>query len=151
LQKNNNKQVTLYCDGSCLGNPGAGGYAGILDYKGNQKRYSGGNPYTTNNKMEIQAVIEGLKLLKEPCKVEVVTDSNYVAQSINIWLKGWVKNDFKGKKNVELWKEYLRIVSPHTIHATWVKAHNGHPQNEECDTMAREEATKQHNTRNRDE
>ncbi len=143
--------MTLYCDGSCLGNPGAGGYAGILDYKGNQKRYSGGNPYTTNNKMEIQAVIEGLKLLKEPCKVEVVTDSNYVAQSINIWLKGWVKNDFKGKKNVELWKEYLRIVSPHTIHATWVKAHNGHPQNEECDTMAREEATKQHNTRNRDE
>ncbi len=148
MQKHNNKQVTLYCDGSCLGNPGAGGYGGILDYQGHQKRYSGGSPYTTNNQMEIQAVIEGLKLLKEPCKVEVVTDSNYVARSINEWLSGWVKKDFKEKKNVELWKEYLRIAAPHAVHATWVKAHNGHPQNEECDTMAREEATKQQNRKN---
>ncbi|MBN2824879.1 MAG: ribonuclease HI [Campylobacterales bacterium] len=145
MQENSSKAVTLYCDGSCLGNPGAGGYGGILDYKGKQKRYSGGNPYTTNNQMEIQAVIEGLKLLKEPCRVEVVTDSNYVARAINEWLVGWVKKDFKDKKNVELWREYLEVSKPHKVHATWVKAHNGHPQNEECDTMAREEATKQQN------
>jgi len=145
LQKSSNKQVTLYSDGSCLGNPGAGGYGGILEYNGHEKRYSGGHPHTTNNQMEIQAVIEGLKLLKEPCQVEVVTDSNYVARAINEWLRGWVKSNFKGKKNVELWREYLQVAAPHTIHATWVKAHNGHPQNEECDDMARAEATKQQN------
>lgn len=148
MQKSNTKQVTLYSDGSCLGNPGAGGYGGILEYNGHEKRYSGGHPHTTNNQMEILAVIEGLKLLKEPCQVEVVTDSNYVARAINEWLVGWIKSNFKGKKNVELWKEYLQAATPHTIHATWVKAHNGHPQNEECDEMARAEATKQQNRKN---
>jgi len=134
------KSVTLYSDGSSLGNPGPGGYAGILEYRGKRREYSGGEPYTTNNRMELKAVIEGLKLLKEPCEVEVVTDSSYVAKAINEWLPGWVKKGFKKVKNPDLWREYLEAAAPHRVHATWVRGHDGHPENERCDHMARAEA-----------
>jgi len=137
------KQITLYSDGSSLGNPGPGGYGGILEYMGKQKRYSGGEKHTTNNRMELLGVIEGLKLLKEPCSVEVISDSSYVVKAINEWLDGWIKKDFKKVKNIDLWKEYIQVSSTHNIKATWVRGHSGHIQNEECDDMARDEANRQ--------
>lgn len=102
---------------------------------------------TTNNQMELQGVIEGLKRLKEPCKVHIISDSKYVVQAINEWLVGWVKNGFKTAakkpvKNVELWQEYLTVSKPHTITAQWVKGHAGHEENERCDILARTEAEK---------
>ncbi len=140
MQKQVRKRITLYSDGSSLGNPGPGGYGGILEYNGHTKEYSGAEPYTTNNRMELRGVIEGLKLLKEPCEVEVVSDSSYVIKAINEWLEGWVRKDFKKVKNPDLWREYLEVSSPHTIHGTWVRGHDGHPQNERCDKLARQEA-----------
>ncbi len=134
------KRITLYSDGSSLGNPGPGGYGGILEYRGTRKEYSGAEPHTTNNRMELRGVIEGLKLLKEPCSVEVVSDSSYVTRAINEWLSGWVKKEFKKVKNPDLWKEYLEVSSPHRVKGTWVRGHNGHPENERCDTLAREAA-----------
>ncbi len=142
MQKDRLKEVKLYCDGSSLGNPGPGGYGGILDYQGYTKEYSGGEAHTTNNRMELKAVIEGLKMLKEPCSVEIITDSQYVSKAINEWLEGWIKRDFKKVKNPDLWKEYIDISKSHKIKATWVKGHNGHPQNERCDKLARDEATR---------
>jgi len=140
LQNQAKKQITLYSDGSSLGNPGAGGYGGILEYKGKFKEYVGGEAHTTNNRMELLGVIEGLKLLKEPCDVEVISDSSYVINGINKWLEGWVKKDFKKVKNVDLWRAYLEASSPHQVKGTWVRGHNGHPQNERCDQLARNEA-----------
>jgi ribonuclease HI len=140
LQNQVRKQITLYSDGSSLGNPGPGGYAGILEFKGVRKEYFGGDAHTTNNRMELQGVIEGLKLLKEPCDVEIISDSSYVIKAINEWLEGWVRKNFSKVKNVDLWKEYLEISSPHTIRGTWVRGHNGHPENERCDELARNEA-----------
>jgi len=134
------KEVTLYGDGSSLGNPGPGGYGGILEYNGIIKKFSGANEKTTNNRMELLAVIEGLKLLKEPCRVHVISDSKYVVDAINSWLANWIKKEFKNVKNVDLWKEYVKLSTIHRIRATWVRGHNGHPQNEECDRMAFQEA-----------
>jgi len=140
LQKQAQKQITLYSDGSSLGNPGPGGYGGILEYNGTRKEYSGGDTHTTNNRMELQGVIEGLKLLKEPCSVEVISDSSYVVKAINEWLEGWVRKNFSKVKNVDLWKDYLEASKPHKVHGTWVRGHNGHPENERCDELARNEA-----------
>jgi ribonuclease HI len=136
------KKVQLFSDGSSLGNPGPGGYGGILRYNQTQKRYSGGEANTTNNRMELKGVIEGLKLLKQPCEVEVISDSSYVVNAINEWLQNWVKKDFKKVKNVDLWQEYLAVAKPHKIKGTWVKGHAGHEENEECDTLAKNEALK---------
>jgi len=130
------KEVTLYSDGSSLGNPGPGGWGAILEYKGVTKEISGAQKETTNNQMELKAVIEGLKLLKEPCKVEVVTDSSYVANAINEWLDNWIKKDFKKVKNSELWREFLEVSKNHDIKATWVRGHSGHKMNERCDYLA---------------
>lgn len=143
MQKNERKQVTLYSDGSSLGNPGPGGYGGILEYRGRTKEFSGGEPETTNNRMELRGVIEGLKLLKEPCEVQVVSDSSYVVKAINEWLGGWVVKKFNKVKNVDLWEAYLEAAAPHRIHAVWVRGHNGHPENERCDKLAVMEAEKQ--------
>ncbi len=140
MQKQPRKRITLYSDGSSLGNPGPGGYGGILVYKDTRKEYVGGESHTTNNRMELMGVIAGLKLLKEPCDVEVISDSSYVVKAINEWLVGWVKKEFKKVKNVDLWKAYLEAAAPHQVHGTWVRGHNGHPENERCDTLAREEA-----------
>ena len=139
------KNIKIYSDGSSLGNPGPGGWGTVLEFNGHIKELSGGNPNTTNNQMELQGAIEGLKALKEPCKVEIISDSKYVVQAINEWLTGWIRNNWRtaGKKpvkNLELWQEYVTISKPHKIRATWVKGHNGHPQNERCDQLAREEA-----------
>ena len=140
MQNQARKQITLYSDGSSLGNPGPGGYGGILEFKGIMKEYSGADAHTTNNRMELQGVIEGLKLLKEPCDVEVISDSSYVVKAINEWLEGWVKRGFKKVKNVDLWEAYLEAAEPHNISGTWVRGHNGHPENERCDELARDEA-----------
>jgi ribonuclease HI len=140
LQKQALKKITLYSDGSSIGNPGPGGYGCILEFRGKRKEYSGGEDNTTNNRMELKAVIEGLKLLKEPCHVEVISDSSYVVKAINEWLEGWVRKNFVKVKNVDLWQEYLEVAAPHKIHGTWVRGHNGHPENERCDELAREEA-----------
>lgn len=134
--------MNLYSDGSSLGNPGAGGYCAILEYKSNEKIVSGGEANTTNNRMELKAVIEGLKALKEPCIIEVISDSSYVVNSINGWLYNWVKKNFKDVKNVDLWQEYIQVSKIHKVTATWVRGHNGHPQNEQCDKIAKEEAMK---------
>ena len=130
------KEVTLYSDGSSLGNPGPGGWGVILEYKGKQKEFSGGSKKATNNQMELKAVIEGLKRLKEPCIVEVVTDSSYVANAINSWLDNWIKKDFKDVKNKELWQEYINVSKNHIIKAKWVRGHSGNEMNERCDKLA---------------
>ncbi len=131
------KSVKLFSDGSCLGNPGAGGWAYILQYGDAIKKASGAEAMTTNNQMELTAAIMGLSALKQPCRVELFTDSEYVVKAINSWLAKWVVTDFKGKKNADLWRKYLAAAAPHEIKASWVKGHAGHPQNEECDAMAR--------------
>ncbi|WP_228568358.1 ribonuclease HI [Campylobacter sputorum] len=136
------KIVKLFSDGSCLGNPGFGGWAYILEYNEYQKKDSGASEKTTNNQMELTAAIMGIKALKEPCEIKLFTDSSYVANAINSWLKNWIKKDFKKVQNVELWKEYIKVSSIHNIKAFWVKGHSGHPQNEECDKMARDAANK---------
>ncbi len=141
------KNITIYSDGSSLGNPGPGGWGTILDYKGNTKELSGGNGNTTNNQMELTGVIEGLKALKEPCNVKIVSDSKYVVQAINEWLTNWIRNNWRtaGKKpvkNQELWQQYLEVSKSHNIEATWVKGHAGHEENERCDQLARNEAEK---------
>jgi len=143
------KKVYIYSDGSSLGNPGAGGWGTILKYNNHTKELSGGEEYTTNNKMELKGVIEGLKALKEPCNVKVISDSKYVVQGINEWLKNWIKNNWrtaakKPVKNLELWQDYVKISKLHKIKATWVKGHSGHIENERCDILARTEAENLH-------
>lgn len=141
------KKINLYSDGSSLGNPGPGGWGTVLQYNDQERELSGGNPMTTNNQMELQGVIEGLKALKEPCDVHVISDSTYVVKAINEWLVNWVKNNWRNAskkpvKNVDFWKEYLESAKPHKIRATWVKGHAGHEHNERCDILARTQAEK---------
>ncbi|VAY87018.1 Ribonuclease HI [hydrothermal vent metagenome] len=141
------KKVSIYSDGSSLGNPGPGGWGTILKYNNTTKEISGGDSYTTNNKMELQGIIEGLKLLKEPCEVELISDSKYVVQGINQWLNNWIKNNWKTAskkdvKNIQLWQEFIKVSQIHIIKAIWVKGHNGHSENERCDQLAKDEANK---------
>ena len=141
------KKVTLYTDGSCSCNPGPGGWGAILmmtlpDGTLYKKEYSGGSMSTTNNIMEMTAVLEGLKQLKAPCEVTLVCDSQYVINAFNQhWIDSWIRKNWKrGKnepvKNVDLWKRLLKAAAPHKITWIWVKGHNGHPQNERCDLLA---------------
>ena len=134
------KKITLFSDGSALGNPGPGGYGVVLRYGDKEKELSGCEPHTTNNRMELKGVIEGLKALKEPCDVDIVSDSSYVVKGINEWLEGWIKKDFKKVKNPDLWREYIEVAKPHKIHAIWVRGHDGHVENERCDKLARDAA-----------
>ena len=134
------KKITLFSDGSALGNPGPGGYGTILRYGDNEKELSGNESHTTNNRMELKGVIEGLKALKEPCEVDIVSDSSYVVKGINEWLGNWIKRDFKKVKNPDLWREYIEVAKPHKIHAIWVRGHDGHVENERCDVLARDAA-----------
>lgn len=141
------KEINLYSDGSSLGNPGPGGWGTILVYNGKEKEFSGGELDTTNNRMELKGVIEGLRALKEPCIVNVISDSTYVVKAINEWLKNWVKNNWKSAakkpvKNVELWQDYIEVSKQHKINAIWVKGHAGHEHNERCDILARTYAEK---------
>ncbi|MEN4053373.1 MULTISPECIES: ribonuclease HI [Sulfurimonas] len=136
------KKITLFSDGSALGNPGPGGYGVVLRYGDKEKELSGQEFHTTNNRMELKGVIEGLKALKEPCDVDIVSDSSYVVKGINEWLDGWIKKDFKKVKNPDLWREYVEVSKPHKIHAIWVRGHDGHIENERCDKLARDAAQK---------
>ena len=132
--------IILYTDGSALGNPGPGGYGLILEWVGKnyRKEVSEGFRHTTNNRMELLAVIVGLELLKQqPLNVLVVSDSKYVVDAVSKkWLTSWQKKKFKDKKNPDLWKRYLKISKQHRVQMQWVKGHNEHPQNERCDALA---------------
>jgi ribonuclease HI len=144
--------VQLFTDGACSGNPGPGGWGCILRHPatGKEREFSGGNPSTTNNQMEMQAVIEGLKLLTRTSKVEIVTDSSYVAKGSIEWLPGWKKNGWRRRdgrqlvpiKNEELWRELDALLSKHQIKFTLVKGHAGHAENERCDVLAVEASQK---------
>ncbi len=135
------KEVFLYTDGACSGNPGAGGYGTILKYKGREKEISAGYERTTNNRMEIMAVIAGLEALKEPCMVTLTSDSEYVINALEKgWAKGWQAKGWKRKSgpalNPDLWERLLKLTDMHTIKYVWVKGHAGHPENERCDKLA---------------
>lgn len=134
------KKISLFSDGSALGNPGFGGYCAILCYKETERIISGAKANATNNQMELLAVIEGLAALKEPCEVSIVSDSSYVVKGIYEWLENWVKKEFRKVKNPELWKRYLEVSKTHKVHATWVRGHDGHEENERCDKIAKEAA-----------
>lgn len=136
------KTVYIYTDGACSGNPGPGGWGAILKYGNAQKELSGADELTTNNKMELTAVIMALRALKEPCEVILTTDSKYVVDGIEKgWAKswqrnGWKKADKKPALNRELWEELLNLLETHRVKFNWVKGHAGHPENERCDEMA---------------
>ena len=136
--------IHIYTDGSALGNPGPGGYGIIIEWVGKNyiKEFSRGFKYTTNNRMELLAVIEALEMLKQyPMDVLVFSDSKYVIEAVDKkWVFGWVKKQFKGKKNPDLWKRFLAIYTQHNVRFQWVKGHNDHPQNERCDHLAVEAA-----------
>lgn len=136
------KTVEIFTDGACSGNPGPGGWGTILRYNGIEKELSGGEANTTNNRMEMLAVIEGLKALKQPCHVILTSDSQYVCNSITKgwaakWKKNnWIKSDKTKAKNPELWEELLALLDKHDVEIKWVRGHNGHPENERCDRLA---------------
>lgn len=135
------KKVCIYTDGACSGNPGPGGWAAILRYNGHEKELSGGERETTNNRMELMAVISALTALKESCEVELWTDSQYIEKAINEgWLAGWKRRGWKRKggelKNIELWQELDSLLARHKVNFNWLKGHDGHEFNERCDTLA---------------
>ncbi len=136
------KTVEIFTDGACSGNPGPGGYGAILRYKGTEKEISGGDKETTNNRMELLAVIEALKLLKEPCEVQLYSDSQYVCNAFNLgWVekwraKNWMRTKKEPVKNPDLWKELYSLCQIHNVTYNWVKGHDGHPENERCDRLA---------------
>lgn len=136
------KKVTIYTDGACSGNPGAGGWGAILQYNGHEKEISGGDKLTTNNKMELLAVISALEILKEPCEVDLYSDSKYVIDSITKgWAvgwkaRGWKKADKSPAKNIELWERLLNLLEIHNVTFHWVKGHADNPYNNRCDELA---------------
>ena len=142
------KQVEIFTDGACSGNPGPGGWGTVLRFGAHEKELSGGEANTTNNRMELTAVIEGLKALKEPCAVTLTTDSKYVCDSVlKRWVyswkaKGWKKSDGKPALNVDLWEQLLPLLEKHKVTFVWVKGHAGHPENERCDRLAVEQSQK---------
>ena len=136
------KKVEIYTDGACRNNPGRGGWGAILVYAGREKELSGGEPMTTNNRMELSAVIAALSVLKEECEVTLTTDSQYVVNAIEKgWLdawknNGWRKSDKSHVQNVDLWEQLLSLLDRHKVSFVWVRGHNGHPYNERCDVLA---------------
>lgn len=143
-----NKSINIYTDGSSRGNPGPGGYGIVMEQKGTGyfKEFSEGFRTTTNNRMELLAVIEALNKIKtKNANVVVYTDSKYVADSVEKkWVFNWKKNNFKNKKNIDLWTKFLKIYPTHSIKFIWIKGHNNHPQNERCDNLAVEASKKKH-------
>lgn len=138
----NKKEITIYTDGACSGNPGPGGYGTVLIYNGTRKELSGGFKNTTNNRMEITAVIKGLEALKEPCKVTVYSDSKYVVDAIEKgWLNNWIKNNWRKSNkekvlNVDLWQRLLELMAIHDVSFRWVKGHHENEENNRCDQLA---------------
>jgi ribonuclease HI len=138
-------QVKIATDGACKGNPGPGGWGAIIRMGAREKEISGGEPHTTNNRMEMMAAIRGLQALNRPCRVTLVTDSNYVKDGITKWIHGWQRNNWRTAakqpvKNVELWQELLEAIKPHRIDWKWVKGHAGDPDNERADKLASDAA-----------
>ena len=136
------KKVQIYTDGACSGNPGPGGWGAILRFGSAEKELSGGEKQTTNNRMELTAVITALEALKEPCEVELYSDSKYIIDAVQkgwakSWqAKGWVKSDKKPALNPDLWERLLALLDKHRVEFIWVKGHAGHPENERCDRLA---------------
>ena len=136
------KEVQLFTDGACSGNPGPGGWGAVLRFKGMEKELSGGEPMTTNNRMELLAAIEGLSALKQPCRVTLTSDSKYLVDAVTKgWVygwqkKGWKKSDNSPALNVDLWERLLPLLKYHEVEFVWVKGHAGHPENERCDRLA---------------
>ncbi len=136
------KRVEIFTDGACRGNPGPGGWGAILRYKTIEKELSGSEPHTTNNRMELMAVIEALRALKEACVVDLTTDSQYLKNGITSWIHTWKRNGWKTStkepvKNRDLWEALDELSQKHMIRWHWVAGHQGHPENERCDFLAR--------------
>ena len=134
--------VEIFCDGACSGNPGPGGYGAILRYNGHEKELSGGERETTNNRMELGGAIAALESLKRPCRVVLTTDSQYLVKGMTEWLAGWVKKGWINSRkepvlNRDLWERLLALANVHSIEWVWVRGHDGHPENERCDELAR--------------
>ena len=142
------KRIEIFTDGACKGNPGPGGWCAILRYNGVEKVISGGEKETTNNRMELSAVLFALKALKEPCHITLQSDSKYVLDSLSKgWVygwqkKGWKKSDGKPALNVDLWQPLLEEIRKHELEYVWIKGHAGHPENERCDAQAVKESEK---------
>jgi ribonuclease HI len=137
------EEVTIYTDGACEGNPGPGGYAAIVDRKGRRREFTGSERQTTNNRMELMAVIAGLRSLEAPSSVKVVTDSQYVANGMKSWIHNWRRKGWKTAsgtpvKNRDLWEELDELARKHRVRWEWIRGHNGHPENERADTLARD-------------
>ncbi|MCS6764125.1 MAG: ribonuclease HI [Candidatus Protistobacter heckmanni] len=135
------QEVRIYTDGACKGNPGPGGWGALLVYGEHEKELFGGEPNTTNNRMELLAVIRSLEALKQPCKIEVYTDSQYVQKGISEWIKGWKARNWltaarEPVKNADLWRELDALRQNHEVSWHWVRGHNGHPGNERADQLA---------------
>ncbi|KGO97887.1 ribonuclease HI [Novilysobacter defluvii] len=142
------KPVEIHTDGACLGNPGPGGWAALLRYRGKERELSGGEPHTTNNRMELMAAIMALEVLREPCRVTLHTDSQYVRQGITQWMAGWIRKGWKTSgggavKNQDLWERLQSAASRHQVDWRWVKGHSGDPDNERVDGLARLQAQAQ--------
>ena len=138
-----NNIVEIFTDGACSGNPGPGGYGAILKYNEEIKEISGYEPETTNNRMEMVAIIEALHQIKRPCTIKVVTDSNYVVKGMSEWMPGWIKRNWQTSQkkpvlNRDLWEELSKLNQLHKIEWEWVRGHHGHPENERCDQLAKE-------------
>lgn len=139
------KRVDIHTDGACLGNPGPGGWAALLRYRGRERALSGGETPTTNNRMELMAAIMALETLREPCDVVLHTDSQYVRQGITLWLPNWLRRNWRtaggdAVKNQDLWERLHRAAAPHRVDWRWVKGHSGDPDNERVDQLARAQA-----------
>ena len=136
------KHVDIFTDGACRGNPGRGGWGAVLVYKGVEKELSGGEPMTTNNRMELSAVIAALSALREPCEITLTSDSKYVVDAVTkgwarSWqARGWIKPDKSPALNPDLWEKLLKLLDYHSVTFVWVKGHAGHPYNERCDKLA---------------
>ena len=141
--KKNEPIVEIFSDGACSGNPGPGGYGAILRYGTVTKEISGCDPKTTNNRMEMTAVIEAMRLIKRTARIRITTDSNYLVKGMTEWLPGWIKRNWVNSQkrpvlNRDLWEELVRLSAPHETEWRWIKGHAGHSENERCDTLARE-------------
>lgn len=142
------QKVTIHTDGSCLGNPGPGGWGAVLCTEGLRKEFCGGHALTTNNRMEILAVVEALSRLRQPCQVDLYTDSRYVCDSVEkrwIWAwqkNGWIKSDKKPALNADLWQRLLPLLGTHKVRFFWLRGHSGHAENERCDALARSQAAR---------
>lgn len=142
MAESSDQIVEIFCDGACSGNPGPGGYGAILRYSGRVKELSGGARETTNNRMEMTAAIEALRLLTRPCKVLITTDSQYLVKGMTEWISGWQRKGWLNSKkepvvNKDLWELLLTLTSNHSVQWKWVKGHAGHAENERCDQLAR--------------